>query len=137
VAVCLGTDLGFSSSILFADRDGTVSMREPFGVRLIDPLLPDPAHYDVVAVAASAGLVVTAGRASRNLRIWQPSSGGVSLVPLALVPEWLTFTGTTLTTGNVDGAVGFSVGVEVGPQERMKFVNMQHDAMRSLADIVR
>jgi len=63
VAVCLGTDLGFSNPILFADRDGTVSMWEAIGVRLSDPLLPDPAHYDVVAVAASAGLVVTAGRA--------------------------------------------------------------------------
>ena len=116
VAVCLGTDLGFSNPILFADRDGTVSMWEAFGVRLSDPLLPDPAHYDVVAVAASAGLVVTAGRASRNLRIWQPSSGKVSLVPLAFAPEWLTFTGTTLTAGNADGAASFSVGAEVAPQ---------------------
>jgi hypothetical protein len=117
VAVCLGTDLGFSNPILFADRDGTLSMWEASGVRLSDPLLPDPAHYDVVAVAASAGLVVTAGRASRNLRIWQPSSGKVSSVPLAFAPEWLTFTGTTLTAGNADGAVSFSVvGAEVGPQ---------------------
>ena len=116
VAVCLGTDLGFSNPILFADRDGTVSMWEAFGVRLSDPLLPDPAHYDVVAVAASAGLVVTAGRAIRNLRIWQPSSGKVSLVPLAFAPEWLTFTGTTLTAGNADGAASFSVGAEVAPQ---------------------
>ena len=48
-------------TILLADRDGTVSMWVPFGVRLSDPLPPDPAHYDVVAVAASAELVVTAG----------------------------------------------------------------------------
>jgi hypothetical protein len=116
VAVCLGTGLGFSNPILFADRDGTVSMWEAIGVRLSDPLLPAPAHYDVVAVAASAGLVVTAGRASRNLRIWQPSSGKVSLVPLAFAPEWLTFIGTTFTAGNADGAVSFSVGAEVGPQ---------------------
>ena len=88
----------------------------PFGVRLSDPLPPDPAHYDVVAVAASAGLVVTAGRASRNLRIWQPLSGKVSLVPLAFAPEWLTFTGTTLTAGNADGVVSFSVGAEGGPR---------------------
>jgi hypothetical protein len=115
VAVCLGTDLGFRNPVLLADRDGTVSMWEPFGVRLSDPLLPDPAHYDVVAVAASAGLVVTAGRASRNLRIWQPASGKVSLVPLAFAPEWLTFTGTTLTAGHADGAVSFSVGAEAGP----------------------
>jgi hypothetical protein len=116
VAVCPGADLGFRTPILLADRDGTVSMWEPFGVRLSDPLPPDPAHYDVVAVAAAAGLVVTAGRASRNLRIWQPSSGKVSLVPLAFVPEWLTFTGTTLTAGNADGVVSFSARAEVGPR---------------------
>jgi hypothetical protein len=33
---------------------GTVSMWEPFGIPRSDPLPPDPAHYDVVAVAASA-----------------------------------------------------------------------------------
>jgi hypothetical protein len=112
VAVCSST----GNPILLADRDGTVSMWAPFGVRLSDPLPPDPAHYDVVAVAASAGLVVTIGRASRNLRIWQPSSGKVSLVPLAFAPEWLTFTGTILTVGNADGAVSFSVGAEGGPR---------------------
>ena len=67
-----------------------------------------------MAVAASAGLVVTAGRASRNLRLWQPLSGKVSLVPLAFAPEWLTFIGTNLTAGNADGVVSFSVGAEVG-----------------------
>jgi hypothetical protein len=113
VAVCPVTDPG-PRTILLADRDGTVSMWVPFGVRLSDPLPPDPAHYDVVAVVASAGLVVTAGRASSNLRIWQPLSGKVSLVPLAFAPEWLTFTGTTLTAGNADGVVSFSVGAEVG-----------------------
>ena len=111
--VAVGTDLGFRT-ILLADHDGTVSMWEPFGVRLSDPLPPDPAHYDVVAVATSAGLVVTAGRASRNLRIWQPLSGKVSLVPLVFAPEWLTFTGTTITAGHADGAVSFSVGAEGG-----------------------
>jgi hypothetical protein len=115
VAVCPVTDLG-PRTILLADRDGTVSMWVPFGVRLSDPLPPDPAHYDVVAVAASAGLVVTAGRASRSLRIWQPLSGKVSLVPLGFAPEWLTFTGTTLTAGHADGAVSLSVGAEVGPR---------------------
>jgi len=103
-------------TILLADRDGTVSMWVPFGVRLSDPLPPDPAHYDVVAVAASAELVVTAGGATRNLRIWQPSSGKASLVPLAFAPDWLTFTGTTLTAGNADGVVSFSVGAEGGPR---------------------
>jgi WD40 repeat protein len=114
VAVCPGDGLGYRTPILLADRDGTVSMWEPFGVRLSDPLPPDPAHYDVVAVAASAGLVVTAGRASRNLRIWQPSSGKACLVALAFAPEWLKFTSTTLTAGNANGAVSFSVGEEVG-----------------------
>jgi hypothetical protein len=116
VAVCPGTDLGFRTPILLADRDGTVSMWEPFGVRLSDPLPPDPAHNDVVAVAASAGLVVTAGRASRNLRIWQPLSGKVSFVPLGFAPEWLTFTGTALNAGHADGAVSFWVGAEAGPR---------------------
>jgi WD40 repeat protein len=114
VAVCPGTD--GPRTILLADRDGTVSMWVPFGVRLSDPLPPDPTHYDVVAVAASAGLVVTAGRASRNLRIWQPSSGKISLVPLGFAPEWLTFKGTTLTAGHGNGAVSFWVGAESGPR---------------------
>jgi hypothetical protein len=60
IAVGPVSDLGLRT-ILLADRDGTVSMWVPFGVRLSDPLPPDPAHYDVVAVAASVGLVVTAG----------------------------------------------------------------------------
>jgi hypothetical protein len=85
-------------------------------LKVPDPLPPDPAHSDVVAVAASAGLVVTAGRASRNLRIWQPSSGRVALVPLPFAPEWLTFTGTILTAGHADGAVSFSGGAEAGPR---------------------
>jgi hypothetical protein len=114
VAVCPGTD--GPRTILLADRDGTVSMWVPFGVRLSDPLPPDPAHYDVVAIAASAGLVVTAGRASRNLRIWQPLSGRVSLVPLAFAPEWLTFRDTTLIAGHADGAASFWVGAEAAPR---------------------
>src|SRR5262245_64836249 len=113
VAVC--SDFGLRT-ILLADRDGTVSIWMPFGVRLSDPLPPEPGHYDVVAIAASAGLVVTAGRASRNLRIWQPLSGKSSLVPLAFAPEWLTFTGATLIAGNADSAISFSVGDEVGPR---------------------
>jgi hypothetical protein len=60
--------------------------------------------------------VVTAGRASRNLRIWQPLLGKVSLVPLGFAPEWLTFTGTTLTAGHTDGAISFLVGAEAGPR---------------------
>jgi hypothetical protein len=111
IAVCRRTDLGFRT-ILLADRDGSVSMWVPSGIRLSDPLPPDQAHYDVVAVAASAGLVVTAGRASPNLRIWQPLSGKISLVSLDFAPEWLTFTGATLTVGHADGAVSFWVGAE-------------------------
>jgi len=38
------------------------------------------------------------------------------LVPLAFAPEWLTFTETTLTAGNADEVVSFSVGAEVGPR---------------------
>ncbi|HEX6683029.1 MAG TPA: WD40 repeat domain-containing protein [Candidatus Limnocylindrales bacterium] len=110
VAVAPGIDLGFRKPIVLADSDGTVSIWEPFGVRLSDPLPPDPAHHHgVVAVAASGGFVVTAGHASGNLRIWQPMSGKVSLIPLPFAPEWLEFRGLTLTAGHAGGAASFRV----------------------------
>jgi hypothetical protein len=92
-----------------ADRDGTISMWETFGVRLGDPLSPDPQHREVFAIAASAGFVVTASLADANLRIWQPLSSIVSLVPLASAPQWLRFTGYTLTVDLTTGPVSFSV----------------------------
>jgi hypothetical protein len=44
VAVCPARGLGYRKPILLADRNGTVSMWETFGVRLRDPLPPDPRH---------------------------------------------------------------------------------------------
>jgi hypothetical protein len=109
VAVCSATGLGYRKPILLADRNGTVSLWETFGVRLGDPLLPDPAHRDVFAIAASAGFVVTASLADANLRIWQPLSNVVSMVPLQSAPQWLTFNGDILTVGLTTGAVSLSL----------------------------
>jgi hypothetical protein len=109
VAVCSATGLGYRKPILLADCNGTVSLWETFGVRLGDPLLPDPAHRDVFAIAASAGFVVTASLADANLRIWQPLSNVVSMVSLQSAPQWLTFTGDILTVGLTTGAVSFSL----------------------------
>jgi len=109
VAVCLAADLGYRKPILLADRNGTVSMWETFGVRLGDPLPPDPQHRDVFAIAASAGFVVTASLADANLRIWQPLSNICTLVPLQAAPQWLNFTGYTLTVGLITGPISFSV----------------------------
>jgi hypothetical protein len=109
VAVCPATGLSYRMPILLADRNGTVSMWETFGVRLGDPLPPDPRHREVFAIAASAGFVVTASLADANLRIWQPLSNIFSLVPLESAPQWLTFTGYTLTVGLTTGPVSFSV----------------------------
>jgi hypothetical protein len=109
VAVCPATDLGYRKPILLADRNGTVSMWETFGVRLGDPLPPDPRHREVFAIAASAGFVVTASLADTNLRIWQPLSNFFSLVSLESAPQWLTFTGYILTVGLTTGPVSFSV----------------------------
>jgi hypothetical protein len=109
VAVCSATGLGYRKPILLADRNGTVSMWETFGVRLGDPLPPDPGHREVFAIAASAGVVVTASLADSNLRIWQPLSNIFSLVPLESAPQWLTFTGDILTVGLTTGAVSFSM----------------------------
>ena len=90
----------------WGDRGGLVGLAT-LGVKWLPELQPMFRGHAAVALptiglqfgSIGSGLVVTAGRASRNLRIWQPSSGKVCLVPLAFAPEWLTFTGTTLTAG--------------------------------------
>ena len=74
-----------------------------------DPLPPDPRHREVFAIAASAGFVVTASLADANLRIWQPLSNICTLVPLQAAPQWLNFTGYTLTVGLTTGPISFSV----------------------------
>jgi hypothetical protein len=109
VAVRVAADLGYRKPILLADRNGSVSMWETFGVRLRDPLPPDPQHREVFAIAASAGFVVTASLADANLRIWQPLSNICTLVPLQAAPQWLNFTGYTLTVGLTTGLISFSV----------------------------
>jgi hypothetical protein len=64
--------IGQHRPLLLADRSGLVSMWMTFGIRLNDPLPPDPNHRDVVAIAVAPGdgddfTVVTASRADRNL----------------------------------------------------------------------
>jgi hypothetical protein len=106
--------LGHRRPILLADRDGRVSMWETFGVRLGDPLPPDPAHDEVVGVAAlpapDGGIVVaTASRASRNLRLWQPLEGAVALVPLDVRPRCLLGAGDTVVIGHDGGLLTMSL----------------------------
>jgi hypothetical protein len=43
--------LGYRQPVLLADRNGTVSMWETFGVRLSDPLPPDSVHREVIGIA--------------------------------------------------------------------------------------
>ena len=109
VAVCSATGFSHRKLILLADRNGTVSMWETFGVRLCDPLPPDPQHREVFAIAASGGFVVTASLADANLRIWQPLFNICSLVSLDSSPRWLAFTDDILTVGLSTGPVSFSV----------------------------
>jgi hypothetical protein len=52
VTRALPRQLGYRQPVLLADRNGTVSMWETFGVRLSDPLPPDPAHLSASSRAA-------------------------------------------------------------------------------------
>lgn len=106
--------LGYRQPVLLADRNGTVSMWETFGIRLSDPLPPDPAHRDVtgIAVLPATGdgiAVVTASRADRNLRVWEPLRGGVALIPLAAQPRCLLAAGDTLLIGHDEGVTALSL----------------------------
>ena len=70
-------DWGYRRPVLLADRNGTVSMWETFGIRVSDPLPRDPAHREVTGTVVLPGAgdgitVVTASRADSNLRIWEP-----------------------------------------------------------------
>ncbi|MBM2618528.1 hypothetical protein JIG36_23510 [Actinoplanes sp. LDG1-06] len=108
--------LGYRAPVLLADRNGTVSMWETFGVRLNDPLPPDPRHRDVIGVAAvpygESIAVVTVSRADRNLRIWQPARGSVALVPLDVSPRCVTAVGRTVVVGHDDGVLAVTAGGE-------------------------
>jgi WD40 repeat protein len=100
--------LGYRRPVLLADRNGTVSMWETFGVRLGDPLPPDPAHREVTAIAVLRGpgdgiTVLTASRADSNLRAWQPLNGSATLMPLNVRPRCLLTADDTLIIGHDDG----------------------------------
>jgi hypothetical protein len=107
--------LGYRNPVLLADRSGTVSMWETFGVRLGDPLPPDPAHREIVGIVAltTAGdgiAVVTASRADRSLRVWEPMRGSVALVPLDARPRCLLDAGDAVLIGHDDGILALSLG---------------------------
>ena len=100
--------------VLLADRDGLVSLWETFGIRLSDPLPPDPAHREVVGITvrptADAGIAVaTASRADRNLRIWEPLGGITALVPLGVRPRCLLNVGDALLIGHDDGLLALTL----------------------------
>jgi hypothetical protein len=106
--------LGRRKPVLLADRNGTVSTWETFGVRLSDPLLPDPAHREVIGIAvlpaAGGGIAVaTASQADRNLRIWEPLRGATTLVPLDVQPHCLLTIGDALLIGHDEGTLALSL----------------------------
>jgi hypothetical protein len=106
--------IGQNRPLLLADRSGLVSMWMTFGIRLNDPLPPDPNHRDVVAIAVAPGggddfTVVTASRADRNLRLWHPGHDTVALVDLDAAPLCLLYTGGVLVVGHEQGLIGLTV----------------------------
>jgi hypothetical protein len=107
--------MGYRQPVLLADRNGTVSIWETFGVRLGDSLPPDPEHCEVTGIAVlprtGDGIaVVTASRANRNLRIWEPRRGAATLVPLSVRPRCLLNAGDALLIGHDDGLLALSLG---------------------------
>ncbi|GAA0235203.1 hypothetical protein [Cryptosporangium japonicum] len=92
---------GAPGGILLADTNGLVSLWTTFGVRLGDPLPPDPDHTGVVAVAAPTTrdgtlVVATASAPDATLRLWTPSTGGVTLLDLDAPPRALHAAGALL-----------------------------------------
>jgi len=109
--------LGHRQPVLLADRNGTVSMWETFGIRLSDPLPPDPAHREVTGIAVLPGAgngitVVTASRADCNLRIWEPQRGSVALLPLSVRPRFLLNANDALLIGHDDGLTAISLTID-------------------------
>ena len=105
---------GYRRPILLVDRDGTVSMWETFGVRLWEPLPPDPAHRDVVGIVALPDgdddiTVVTASRVDRNLRVWKPVHDSAALVPLDVAPRCLLNDGCMVLVGHDNGLLALSL----------------------------
>jgi hypothetical protein len=119
-AVVAPRRLGHRAPVLLADRNGTVSMWETFGVRLTDPLPPDPQHRDVIGIAALPFerriAVVTVSRADRTLRIWDPVRGSARLVPLDVHPRCVAAVGHTIAIGHDDGLL--AVDIEAVPLSR-------------------
>jgi hypothetical protein len=109
--------MGHRRPVVLADRNGTVSMWETFGVRLSDPLPPDPAHREVVAVAVLSGpgdgiTVVTASHADSSLRAWQPVDGSAAILPLDARPRALLAVGDTLIIGHDEGLLALSLAAD-------------------------
>lgn len=106
-------DLAYRKPILLADRDGTVSLWETFGVRLNDPLPRDPAYDEVVGIVALPApdgfTVVTASRSAPGLRVWNPQVGGVAVVPLDVRPRCLAAAGETVLIGHDEGLLALSL----------------------------
>jgi WD40 repeat protein len=116
IAAAASPRLEYRQPVLLADRNGTVSMWETCGVRLSDPLPPDPAHREVTGIAVLPGTgdgiaVVTASRADRNLRIWEPLRGNVTLVPLSIRPRCLISADNALLIGHDDGILALSLTI--------------------------
>jgi len=107
--------LGGRKPLLLADRNGTVSMWETFGIRLGDPLPPDPAHREVAGMVAWPDqdgdiTVATASRTDRNLRLWHPLRAEVAFVALDDEPLCLLHSDGALVVGHDRGLTVVSVG---------------------------
>jgi hypothetical protein len=102
-------------------------MWETFGIRLSDPLPPDPAHREVTGIAVLPGTgdgitVVTASRADCNLRIWEPQHGSAALLPLSVRPRCLLNAGDALVIGHDNGLLTLSL--TIGTVEGMQAHHM-------------
>ena len=115
--------LGYRRPVLLADRNGTVSMWETFGIRLSDPLPRDPAHREVTGTAVLPGAgdgitVVTASRADSNLRIWEPQRGNVALLRLSIPPRCLLTADDVLVIRHDDGLLALSLTTGIAESRR-------------------
>jgi hypothetical protein len=104
--------------VLLADRNGLVSMWDTFGLRLRDPLPPDPAHRGVAGIAVLPGpgggaTVMTASRADCNLRVWEPQRDTVALLPLDVRPRCVQYADGTLLIGHDDGLLALSLSASL------------------------
>jgi hypothetical protein len=103
--------------VLLADRNGTTTMWETFGIRLTDPLPADPGHAPVTGITTLRGpkgdlTVVTAGR--NGLRVWYPHLGTVAILALDTRPRCLTATDhphPTLIVGHDNGLFAVTLGL--------------------------